>query len=132
MLIISDKKSSIDFYKWTVKELKEFCSKNNIKIPAKSRKKDIVELIQNIVSHPDFIDRSQEEMLEEEIVAEFDDEDLALLRKDKIDLKFWQKPPYSSLLDLELAKDSELVFYDLANLIEKFFSVVDNILVLYN
>ncbi|MFW9898032.1 MAG: hypothetical protein ACFFDO_02065 [Candidatus Thorarchaeota archaeon] len=112
----------IDFYKWTVKELKEFCSKNNIKIPAKSRKKDIVELIQNIVSHPDFIDRSQEEMLEEEIVAEFDDEDLALLRKDKIDLKFWQKPPYSSLLDLELAKDSEIVFYDLANLIEKFFS----------
>jgi len=37
-------------------------------------------------------------------------------------LKFWQKPPYSSLLDLELAKDSEVVFYDLANLIEKFFS----------
>ena len=125
MLIISDKKSSIDFYKWTVKELKEFCSKNNIKIPAKSRKKDIVELIQNIVSHPDFIDRSQEEMLEEEIVAEFDDEDLALLRKEKMELKFWQKPPYSSLLDPELAKESDIAFYDLASLVDKFF---DNML----
>ncbi|TFG02067.1 MAG: hypothetical protein EU540_02315 [Promethearchaeota archaeon] len=81
-----------------------------------------MELIQEIVSHPEFIDRSQEETLEEELVAEFDDEDLALLRKDKTSLKFWQKPPFSSLLDLELAKDSEVVFYDLSNLIEKFFS----------
>jgi len=125
VLKISDEKKSIkdtDFNKLTVKELKEFCSKNNIKIPSKSRKKDIVELIQNTVSHPDFVDRSHEEELEEEIIAEFDDEDLALLRKDKMELKFWQKPPYSSLLDLELAKDSEVAFYDLANLIEKFFS----------
>ena len=46
---------------------------------------------------------------------------MALLRKEKTELKFWQKPPYSSLLDLELAKESDIVFYDLANLIEKFF-----------
>ena len=60
--------------------------------------------------------------MEEEIIADFEEEeDLALLRKEKKELKFWQKPPYSSLLDLELAKDSEIVFYDLANLIEKFF-----------
>ncbi|TFG21688.1 MAG: hypothetical protein EU529_12820 [Promethearchaeota archaeon] len=125
MKIISEEKKSIkntDFNNWTVKELKEFCSKNNIKIPSKSKKKDIVELIQKVVAHPDFVDRSQEETLEEELVAEFDDEDIALLRKEKTLLKFWQKPPYSSLLDLELAKDSEVVFYDLSNLIEKFFS----------
>jgi len=112
-----------DFNKWTVKELREFCSKNNIKIPSKARKQDIIGLIQNVVSHPDFVDRThEEEELEEEIIADFEEEeDLALLRKEKKELKFWQKPPYSSLLDLELAKDSEIVFYDLANLIEKFF-----------
>ena len=111
-----------DFNKWTVKELREFCSKNNIKIPSKARKQDIVVLIQKVVSHPDFVDRThEEEELEEEIIADFEEEDLALLRKEKKELKFWQKPPYSSLLDLELAKESDIVFYDLANLIEKFF-----------
>ena len=45
-----------------------------------------------------------------------------MLRKEKIDLKFWQKPPYSSLLDPELAKESEIAFYDLAALVDKFFS----------
>jgi len=86
-----------------------------------------VELLQNVVSHPDFIDRSQEpEELEEELVASFDDEeDLALLRKDKVELKFWQKPPFSSLLDPELAKESEIAFYDLSKLVDTFF---DNML----
>ena len=110
-----------------MKDLREFASKNNIKIPSKSKKKDIVDLLQNVVSHPDFIDRSQEpEELEEELVASFDDEeDLALLRKDKVELKFWQKPPFSSLLDTELAKESEIAFYDLSKLVDTFF---DNML----
>ncbi|TKJ21901.1 MAG: hypothetical protein CEE43_08135 [Promethearchaeota archaeon Loki_b32] len=115
------------FNEWTVKDLREFASNNNIKIPSKAKKKDIVELLQNVVSHPDFIDRSQEpEKLEEELVAGFDDEeDLALLRKEKVALKFWQKPPFSSLLDSELAKESEIAFYDLAKLVDTFF---DNML----
>jgi len=124
---MSDEKISLkdtDFNKWTIKELKEFCSKNNIKIP--SKKNDIIDLVQKIISHPDFVDRTQEEELEEEleeeIIADFEEEeDLALLRKEKQELKFWQKPPFSSLLDLELAKESDIAFYDLANLIEKFF-----------
>ncbi|MEE9377226.1 MAG: hypothetical protein V3V33_04230 [Candidatus Lokiarchaeia archaeon] len=87
-----------------------------------------MEFLQNVVSHPDFIDRSQEpEELEEELIASFDDddEDLALLRKDKVELKFWQKPPFSSLLDPELAKESEIAFYDLSKLVDTFF---DNML----
>lgn len=86
-----------------------------------------MELLQNVVSHPDFIDRSQEPVeLEEELIASFDDEeDLALLRKDKVELKFWQKPPFSSLLDSELAKESEIAFYDLSKLVDTFF---DNML----
>ena len=115
-----------DFNKWTIKELREFCNKNKIKIPSNAKKNDIIALIQKVISHPDFVDRTQEEELEEEleeeIIADFDEEeDMALLRKDKKELKFWQKPPFSSLLDLELAKESDIVFYDLANLIEKFF-----------
>jgi len=61
--------------------------------------------------------------VEEELVAGFDDEeDFALLRKEKIELKFWQKPPFSSLLDTELAKESEIAFYDLAKLVDEFFN----------
>ncbi|MFX1311733.1 MAG: hypothetical protein ACFFHD_03840 [Promethearchaeota archaeon] len=75
------------------------------------------------MSHPEFIDRSEEpEELEEELIADFDDEeDLALLRKEKIDLKFWQQPPFSSLLDTEIAKESDIAFYDLAALVDEFF-----------
>ena len=103
--------------------MREFANKNNIKIPVKSKKNDIVDLLKKIVSHPEFIDRSEEiEELEEELVAGFDeDEDLALLRKDKMELKFWQKPPFSSLLDTELAKESEIAFYDLSSLVDEFF-----------
>ncbi|MFW9900244.1 MAG: hypothetical protein ACFFDY_03020, partial [Candidatus Thorarchaeota archaeon] len=105
-----------------MKVLREFASKNNIKIPTKAKKKDIVELLQEITSHPDFVDRSQEQEIEEpevELIAEFDDEeeDLALLRKEKTELKFWQKPPFSSLLDTELAKESDIAFYDLSKLV---------------
>jgi len=118
-----------NFDEWTVKDLREFASKNNIKIPSKYKKKDIAELLQNITSNPDFVDRSLEEEIEEpeiELVAEFDgDEDLALLRKEKTELKFWQKPPFSSLLDTELAKESDIAFYDLSKLVDTFF---DNML----
>jgi chromatin segregation and condensation protein Rec8/ScpA/Scc1 (kleisin family) len=80
-------------------------------------------LLQEVVSHPEFSDRSQEvEDLEEVLVAGFDDEeDLALLRKEKLELKFWQKPPFSSLLDPEIAKESEIAFYDLSKLVDEFF-----------
>ncbi len=126
MRISNNEQNSYKEYKfneWTVKDLRDFASKNSIKIPSKAKKKDIVELLQNVVSHPDFIDRSQEpEKLEEELIAGFDDEeDLALLRKEKVVLKFWQKPPFSSLLDSELAKESEIAFYDLAKLVDTFF-----------
>lgn len=112
-----------NFSDWTVKELREFASKNNIKIPIKSKKQNIIDLLQEIVSHPEFIDRTQEnEEVEEELIAGFDDEeDLALLRKEKTELKFWQKPPFSSLLDTELAKESEIAFYDLSKLVDEFF-----------
>jgi len=61
--------------------------------------------------------------LEVELIAGFDDEeDLALLRKEKLELKFWQKPPFSSLLDPEVAKESEIAFYDLAKLVDEFFN----------
>jgi chromatin segregation and condensation protein Rec8/ScpA/Scc1 (kleisin family) len=82
-------------------------------------------LLEDVVAHPDFIDRTQEEELEEELIAGVDEEDPALLYKEKMELKFWQKPPYSSLLDTELAKDSNIAFYDLASLVDKFF---DNML----
>ncbi|TFF83775.1 MAG: hypothetical protein EU552_02645 [Promethearchaeota archaeon] len=82
-------------------------------------------MLEDVVAHPDFIDRTQEEELEEELIAGVDEEDPALLYKEKMELKFWQKPPYSSLLDTELAKDSNIAFYDLASLVDKFF---DNML----
>ena len=61
------------------------------------------------------------EELEEELVAG-EEEDPALLYKEKLELKFWQKPPFSSLLDPEVAKESNVAFYDLAALVDKFFS----------
>ena len=67
------------------------------------------------------MDRTQEkEELEEELVAEFDD-DPALMHKEKFEKKFWQKPKYRVLLDTELAKDSQVAFYDLSSLVDKFF-----------
>ena len=84
-----------------------------------------MKLLEEVVAHPDFIDRTQEEELEEELIAGVEEEDPALLYKEKLELKFWQKPPFSSLLDTELAKDSNVAFYDLAALVDKFF---DNML----
>ena len=114
-----------DFTNWKVAELREFASRNNIIIPTKSKKADIIKLLNGVTSNPEFVDRTKEaipdEELEKELVAgeEFDP---ALQQKEKIDLKFWQKPPYSSLLDPELAKDSNVAFYDLAALVDKFFN----------
>jgi len=114
----------------TVKQLREFSSKNKIKIPSNVKKKtDIIKFIKEIASHPEFVDRTQEEEpeeleeeLEEELVAEFGDEDdPALLYKEKMELKFWNEPPFSSLLDSEVAKDSQIAFYDLSSLVDQFF-----------
>jgi len=109
----------------SVKQLREFASKNNIKIPSKSKKNEIIKLIEKIASHPEFVDRTQDdadvEELEEELIAG-EEEDPALLHKEKLELKFWQKPPFSSLLDPEVAKESNVAFYDLAALVDKFFN----------
>ena len=64
-----------------------------------------------------------DEELEEELIAG-EDEDPALLHKEKMELKFWQKPPYSSLLDPEVAKESNVAFYDLSSLVDKFFNTL--------
>jgi chromatin segregation and condensation protein Rec8/ScpA/Scc1 (kleisin family) len=93
-------------------------------LPSQIRKKEIIKLLQEVVSHPEFIDRTREvEEKEKELIAGFDDdEDLALLRKEKSELKFWQKPPFSSLMDPEIAKESEIAFYDLSKLVDEFFN----------
>ncbi len=118
-------KEGYNFKDWTVKELRDFATQNNITIPSKSKKNDIIKLLNDVVSHPEFIDRTKEdeldEVLEEELIAG-EEEDPALLQKERLELKFWQKPPFSSLLDFELAKDSDIAFYDLASLVDKFFS----------
>jgi len=56
------------------------------------------------------------------LIAEFDEEDdPALAYKEKMELKFWHEPPFSSLLDSEVAKESEIAFYDLSSLVDQFF-----------
>jgi chromatin segregation and condensation protein Rec8/ScpA/Scc1 (kleisin family) len=112
-----------NFKDWTVKELREFASINNITIPSGSRKDDIIELLTQVVSHPEFVDRTKEENLDEELMVGFDRDELEpLYKKKEGGLKFWQKPPYSVLLNFELAKESDVAFYDLSNLVDKFFS----------
>ena len=76
------------------------------------------------MASPDFVNRTQEEELEEELIAGFeeDDEDESpFLQRDKSEIKFWQQPNYRVLLDLELAKDSQVAFYDLSTLVDNFF-----------
>ena len=41
------KDSYVDYSKWTVKQLKAYCSKNNIKVLSKYRKVDLVKLVQD-------------------------------------------------------------------------------------
>jgi len=125
-----------DFNTWTVKKLKDFCKEHDIKISSKSRKADIIKLIQVAISGPELIEAFQkekktevkeeekEEEIEEEIIAGFKDEedDLVFLQKDKMEMKFWQKPEFRVLLDYELAKESKAAFYDLSSLIDNFFN----------
>jgi hypothetical protein len=125
-------KEKLNFIELSVKQLREFASKNNIKVPIKAKKNEIIELLEQVTSSPDFIDRTKKDAGEDEDTEDLDEEliageefDPALLHKEKLDLKFWQKPPYSSLLDSELAKESNVAFYDLASLVDKFF---DNML----
>ncbi|MBY8981963.1 MAG: hypothetical protein KGD57_03380 [Candidatus Lokiarchaeota archaeon] len=122
---MSEENKSEEEYKfenWTIKQLRDFASINNISIPSKSKKNDIIELLKNIVSNPEFVDRTKEEHFEEELIVDFKEDEVApLFRKEEKDLKFWQKPPFSTLLNLELAKDSDVAFYDLSNLVNKFF-----------
>jgi len=40
-----EKKQEIDYNKWTVKILKEYCAKNNINVPSSYRKAQIIELV---------------------------------------------------------------------------------------
>jgi chromatin segregation and condensation protein Rec8/ScpA/Scc1 (kleisin family) len=106
--------------------LRDFANRNHIKLPAKSKKNEIIKFLEQVTSHPEFIDRTIEDEdsdqeLELELIAG-EEEDPALLHKEKMELKFWQKPPYSSLLDPEVAKDSNVAFYDLSSLVDKFFN----------
>ena len=66
--------------------------------------------------------------IKEELIAEFDEEsevseEISEEMKNKIeaDKKFWQKPPFSSLLDPELLKDSKFLNQDFTPIIHKFF-----------
>ncbi|TXT59350.1 MAG: hypothetical protein BAJALOKI2v1_220023 [Promethearchaeota archaeon] len=116
-----------NFKEWTVKELRKFSSENNITIPSNFKKDDIVELLDKVTSHPEFVDRTSEEELEETLYDEDEEQEDEieekgpLFQKESKELKFWQKPPYSSLLNIDVAKDSEIAFYDLSSLVDKFF-----------
>ncbi|MBD3212318.1 MAG: hypothetical protein GF311_06900 [Candidatus Lokiarchaeota archaeon] len=119
-----DKEIEYEFREWTVNELRDFASANNISIPSGSKKNDIIEILEGVVSHPEFVDRTKENDLDEELKSGEKDEDEGekgpLFRKDKTK-KFWHQPPYSTLLNIDLAKDSDVAFYDLSQLVDKFF-----------
>ncbi|MHA1284939.1 MAG: hypothetical protein ACTSQP_20745 [Promethearchaeota archaeon] len=119
-----------NFEKWTVKQLKEFCKEKKIKIPSKAKKNEIINIIRNELKSKNISEKGlnnetqdSNEEFEEEIVAgdEFD-YDPALENKIEAEVKFWQQPEFRVLLDPELAKDSKVAFYDLASLVDKFFS----------
>lgn len=66
--------------------------------------------------------------VKEELIAEFEeDSELSkeiteeMKKKIEADKKFWQKPPYNSLLDPELLKDSTFLNQDFTPVIHKFF-----------
>ncbi len=46
-IVKGEKKEEIDYNKWTVKQLKSYCSKNKIKVPSSYRKVDIIKLVKN-------------------------------------------------------------------------------------
>ena len=45
-----EEEGKVDYNKWTVKQLKTFCSKNNIKVPSTYRKADIVRLVKEFTN----------------------------------------------------------------------------------
>ncbi len=131
-----NQKKEYNFKEWSVKELKEFSSKHNIKVPSKAKKGDIVALLEQVVASADFIDRTEETEAPQqelpaappeqpvELVAEFEEDKVEqppFMPIVKEDQKFWQKPPFSTLLDVELAKGSDVAFYDLSSLVNDFF-----------
>jgi hypothetical protein len=46
----SNLKARIDYNKWTVKQLKAFCSKNDVKVPSAFRKAQIVKLVEDFIN----------------------------------------------------------------------------------
>ena len=109
--------------KMTVQQLKELAKESGLKIPKKIKKSELITLIlnSNLFDNKQLKDKSDdsEENLEIEIIA--GEEEKENIKRETKDLKFWQKPPFSSLLDPELAKDSNIAFYDLASLVDQFF-----------
>jgi len=103
--------------------LKELAKESGLKIPKKIKKSELITLIlnSNLFDNKQLKDKSDdsEENLEIEIIA--GEEEKENIKRETKDLKFWQKPPFSSLLDPELAKDSNIAFYDLASLVDQFF-----------
>jgi len=45
---LEEQPKNIDFEKWTVKQLKQFCRENNVKVPSSYRKAEIVRLVMEI------------------------------------------------------------------------------------
>ncbi|MHA1195779.1 MAG: Rho termination factor N-terminal domain-containing protein [Promethearchaeota archaeon] len=122
---MSQDKSEMDskLKKMTVQQLKELAKESGLKIPKKIKKSELITLIlnSNLFDNKQLKDKSDdsEENLEIEIIA--GEEKKENIKRETKDLKFWQKPPFSSLLDPELAKDSNIAFYDLASLVDQFF-----------
>ena len=122
---MSQDKSEMDskLKKMTVQQLKELAKESGLKIPKKIKKSELITLIlnSNLFDNKQLKDKSDdsEENLEIEIIA--GEEEKENIKRETKDLKFWQKPPFSSLLDPELAKDSNIAFYDLASLVDQFF-----------
>lgn len=125
MLKMSQDKSEMvsKLRKMTVQQLKELAKESGLKIPKKIKKSELITLIlnSNLFDNKQLKDKSDdsEENLEIEIIA--GEEEKENIKRETKDLKFWQKPPFSSLLDPELAKDSNIAFYDLASLVDQFF-----------
>jgi hypothetical protein len=114
-----------------------YCGKTFKRLSAhKCPKKPVEEKNDGLKSTTEQIKSSKEKLPEmqkeievkEEVIAEFDeDEEVSIELTDEMknkieeDKKFWQKPPYSSLLDPELLKDSSFLNQDFTPIIHKFF-----------
>ncbi len=114
-----------------------YCGKNFKRISQHKCLKKPKEEISNVseLNH-DQVKSAEESMpesqddieIKEELIAEFDEESEVsekiseeMKKKIEADKKFWQKPPFSSLLDPELLKDSKFLNQDFSPIIHKFF-----------